>query len=551
MKKVLIHLFLAGILTACSDDITTPYSINTTIASRHECDTTLSSSEAQKDFAVILSKAVSNSQSLRSFLKQNALKMYDKDYDVFYPYVKDVEVEKGKTFRELLLEHSNKVVLQKIEDAEPLLTILIPDLSAFNSFSVKKWDTTDNSVAVSYADGNLQSTFYENGDSLFSLGKSELPDFPFLVVKRNERMKIIGDVDKTSTRAGNNSISYDFADKAFDGSTRVLTRDSYYEEENPNKNTSAEPFLTKEEIAPLCVQAFQEFKQNKYSLDRDYIYYGLSSKKPKNGRLNPNVFERLYKFSINPSSYQKITDNEDYTNDAPTVVHDRDGNLYHHDNKPDYDGIVRDLWTNGNFEFIFRFVRQSRDGKIEISESKPISVSPIDLFHVKKFNVEFRHATMFRHAKWWYSTKISSLEPKWVDVTKLNNGLPILLSSSTWDLSKESLGIKVSVEEYDRAMTITKNDNLLSEFVNKLSLSVTGEKLADVIKYSAGIDRTKTEKRETNYTYSATTKNDDLGDCYINYSDPVIQSYDSKKGYRMFTYSTGFANLMVAPYSVR
>lgn len=252
-----------------------------------------------------------------------------------------------------------------------------------------------------------------------------------------------------------------------------------------------------------------------------------------------------------PPATKKITDNEDYTNDDPTVVHDRDGNLYHHDNKPDYDGIVRDLWTNGIFEFIFRFVRQSRDGKIEISESKPISVSPIDLFHVKKFNVEFRHATMFRHAKWWYSTKISSLEPKWVDVTKLNNGLPILLSSSTWDLSKESLGIKVSVEEYDRAMTITKNDNLLSEFVNKLSLSVTGEKLADVIKSSAGIDRTKTEKRETNYTYSATTQSDGLGDCYINYSDPVIQSYDSKKGYRMFTYSTGYSNLMIAPYSVR
>lgn len=49
----------------------------------------LTATEAQSKFARILSKAVSGSVEVRRFLKDEALKQFDNDYDVFYPYVKN------------------------------------------------------------------------------------------------------------------------------------------------------------------------------------------------------------------------------------------------------------------------------------------------------------------------------------------------------------------------------------------------------------------------------------------------------------------------------
>ncbi len=56
-------------------------------------ESTLSEADAQKAFAKVLSVAVAKDGTLRSFLKNEAVRQYDKDYDVFYPFVKDKIVE--------------------------------------------------------------------------------------------------------------------------------------------------------------------------------------------------------------------------------------------------------------------------------------------------------------------------------------------------------------------------------------------------------------------------------------------------------------------------
>lgn len=56
-------------------------------------ESTLSEADAQKAFAKVLSVAVAKDGTLRSFLKNEAVRQYDKDYDVFYPFVKDEIVE--------------------------------------------------------------------------------------------------------------------------------------------------------------------------------------------------------------------------------------------------------------------------------------------------------------------------------------------------------------------------------------------------------------------------------------------------------------------------
>lgn len=59
-------------------------------------ETTMEESDAEESFARILSMAVSKDAALRQFLKAEAEKQFDKDYDVFYPYVKDAVVEDGR-----------------------------------------------------------------------------------------------------------------------------------------------------------------------------------------------------------------------------------------------------------------------------------------------------------------------------------------------------------------------------------------------------------------------------------------------------------------------
>ena len=59
----------------------------------------------QKSFAKILSKLVSSEESVRYFIKEEALLQFDRDYDVFYHYVKNKMMKGDTTFRDFLLLH--------------------------------------------------------------------------------------------------------------------------------------------------------------------------------------------------------------------------------------------------------------------------------------------------------------------------------------------------------------------------------------------------------------------------------------------------------------
>lgn len=137
----------------------------------------ISSQEAQKKFAKVLSKAISDNSALRSFIKEESLKQFDNDYDVFYPFVKHKIVSGKQTFREILLSYcENEGDLKQIEESSLLLNILVPDLSLFGGFNAEKWDITNNDVAV-VANDDADNTVYEDGEEIGSLSLSEIPAF--------------------------------------------------------------------------------------------------------------------------------------------------------------------------------------------------------------------------------------------------------------------------------------------------------------------------------------------------------------------------------------
>ena len=71
-------------------------------------------------FSEILSKATFNNQDVRKFLKEEAIKQFDKNYDVLYAKVKDYTIG-DKTFEEILTGYSSAEEMNAIFNAIPRL----------------------------------------------------------------------------------------------------------------------------------------------------------------------------------------------------------------------------------------------------------------------------------------------------------------------------------------------------------------------------------------------------------------------------------------------
>lgn len=92
-------LLLSIILVSCSkNDDVIPVSYQKGVEDSY------SQTDAIRDFSSILSKAVVESESVRTFLKETALEEIDNDYDVFYPFAKTKQVDETNTFRDILLQ---------------------------------------------------------------------------------------------------------------------------------------------------------------------------------------------------------------------------------------------------------------------------------------------------------------------------------------------------------------------------------------------------------------------------------------------------------------
>ena len=522
-------------LSSCDSDFEPDITKTSDLSGQNVADVkTVGESEAQESFAKILSMAASKDAALRRFLKTEAEKQYDNDYDVFYPYVKDAVVEDGRTLRDVLLSYSSEEELGTLENSLPLLTIMIPDLSAFGAFSVYKWDPKNEQVAVTYAKGNDSSVFYSEGDSILSLPAGSLPSFPFLVVKSNERMKVVG---TGTTRAGQGvSYQYDFVDPAFDGSKTAHTRANYYDENNTEVAPEEKPYLRKDEIDPKCVEAYNFHKKDEDCIDREYIYYGLSPIHKENGHFNVNYREKLYKFRIDPLEYYSIADL--HINDDPALR----GDALYKKGHPSTEQIAKDLWTDGAFEICVEVF----SGTGNPSELKIIPVKGNDLFYISKFHVRHQHATGFRHNKWWYSTTLQDLKGRWVDISSDN-----VYVDQGWDLASNPLSRYIRIYEKDKGAVKTESTSYTVNYAYKVDVGYSGA--ASKHNWNIGFSTQIADTKTVTFTYQYKDEDDVIGTGYIHFNNPIIVS-DSEvgvKGYSMYTVNTKAAQLIIAPTRIR
>ncbi len=494
--------------------------------------------EAQKEFARLLSKAVFESQALRALIKNEALKQFDKDYDVFYPFIKNKEVENGKTVRDLLLSYcDDKQKLSHIEQMLPLLNIYVPDFSLFHDFTAENWDVEDSEIAVTPLTENFEKIFYGNGDSLFTLEAQEIPGFPCLVVKDNDRLKVINNY---KTRSTSNLTEYVFIDAEFDGSIK-----SSIESPNSSRSSPYDADAYDEIVNPSSIvrDAFLHFGTDPVYWQRDHIYFGMTKNNPKNGQFNPQIREYIHKIKIHPSVLSTISDQNDPNHTTVEIKSNNSDPLT-------WTQIVDKIWTDGNFEFKFYVYTGRRDGTLPLEPNvRMYNVSPKELFRINKVKhrIQGRFLRKDKHTYWIES--MNDVEGVWHPLR--NGGLQL----EQWDIVNSSMSMTIRIEENDPSQTVEKETTIGTKYTNSNNFKVDVG-LGGIIEKIVKLDLSYGYTGQNEFNKSERTKwittltSDPMGTVTFYFSDPVLKGYQYYPGfdiYNGYSVGTGYIDVMLLP----
>lgn len=379
-------------------------------------------------------------------------------------------------------------------------------------------------------------TMYENGENIGQADKGDVPGFPCLIVKNNERLR----VKSANTRSG--EVTYEFTSDAFDGSKRAEKPATRHTDSDVivDQEEDLDAYVPRAEIPDICIKAYEEFKNIPAAYQRDYIYYGID-KNNKPGTLNRNMRDRIYRFRVNANAYSRISDE------------DKDGKLQNHTEhkrKLTVDEIRKKIWTDGKFEFRFKTYITGETAKEGMEITKKFTVTPQEAFSITKVHLKHKNSTMFRESKNFYTFDVNDLRSKWIYTEKLEFGSrENYVFTEPWDLYGKSLTIFLFIEEEDDSKKITKKKSVVGEFVNKADFSLTGGGKFDEIELTAklgyGFSHTNTVSSEV--TIETTLGSDDLGSVSFQYYNAIIRDRNSKGDCKLFNASTGDVAVTLLP----
>lgn len=495
MKKLFMFLFSLVFLYSCdSEDQISSLPLSESVQEENL--------DLKKQFAKALVKAMDQHQELRFFLKEEALKMFDNDYDVLYHMIKDHSFGNGSTFRELIAAQYDHIDdLNAIENQVPLLTIMIPELPE-DSFSAQLWDTENQSpdVAIRLNRSDYIPVFNKEQEEYTIKG---IPTFPIIVIKENERIVAGTNLEKNGVVTGakfhsKDQLAFQFIDNAFDAS----------------KNKIEKRVMS---IADTKVKSAYDIYRNADGWHRDYVYYNIEPNNTR-GQFDYDYQEHITSFSMNGDAFnalQKIARIENLKEGT------HDGN----------DGVsfraVRkrgeSAWTGGFFEFKVKTLVNAKNG-IGDEIVTYFSVKPTDLFDITYKKVAFIYV-------------VDKVEHK-----SVNLNLPIF----NWDLNEYASSIKMEIEEVDLTVTTKIKDTRTVQFATNFNIA---DGILKKIGLKFGASRTETQVQSTEKTF--TQGNDELGSVIINFADDIIIRRGALGGYLSREYSTGWFKISVEPKRVQ
>jgi len=460
---------------------------------------------SEVSFAKILAKAIKSDQSLRNFIKTESIKQFDKDHDILYQLVKNKELSDGKTLRDKLLNFTTIEELDKIENQLPLLTIFVPTLPGF---SPETWNHINEIplIAVSNADGKNSVSLYSDEDEV-KLKPTEVPGFPIIVIKQNERVRIKTSVNKLSSTAqslGSNAggtMSFEFTDKAFNGSIPDI-KSSFYQLLKSDKLAGVKGSVSRTAPSPNLSDpnAIDQVNVDAYNSGsewhRDYVYYGITPNSP-NGKFKNYYSEFITSFKfLTPNALGLIADQDGDPKPFPNYV---DGNIPLNEN-----GHRTPGWFDGNFEFRITVLINSKNG-VGNEYVRQMSVNPRDLFNLQyKFVREIKIMSFFKGNAYELETVI----PK-----EYHPNIELI----PWDLESYGTAWKFIFYEVDGTVEETKGYENTTTFATNFEIN-GGVK--DKVGAKFGLSATTSDKR----TYSIKTMlgSDYLAEAILTFDQPVI-----------------------------
>jgi hypothetical protein len=460
-------------------------------------------SELKKDFSKILVKSLSESESFRQLIKNEALKQFDNDYDVLYESIKNQKLENGQTVRTLLQGNcKDERKLLQIENELPLLTIFVPSLPE-KSFSAEKWNTQSEipEVAAEVRETNDVFMYPPNSDE-YILKSDRIPSFPVVVVKECERIMVSSESLASKRTHGDlfnvNDKKFKFLDNSFKKSVNNFGNRTFF---NPDQK---------------LVDAFNIYA-NADGWQRDYIYYNITPSNPS-GQFNYNYKETITQFSLVGDPRVALTKISNNTDNDPRLV------------TASYTP-PSNLWTDGSFEFKVSFLVNAKNGIGPVFEIL-FPCPPTDLFDATlgKFTQPYPLKPV-------YYIKTLTLKAKAMNLPVFN-----------WDLNQYGATIKVNIVEVDPSELITRTETISSKFA--ANFGIEGTLLKKVgLKFGASLEQTSSSTFTTTYT----TQSDDLSSVLINFADKVLLSkpFPTVNLWTTPDYFSGYFNLSLEPTKVQ
>ena len=475
--------------------------------------------------AQTLSKALANEPALRKLLKDEALKQFDKDYDVLFQLIKDIKPDGKETVYEKLLQYSSsKAELVSALDALPLLTIYIPDLPWFNA---EKWNTATEIPVVAVAPGKAPEgvAAYDASSARIDIPNNAIPGFPVLVVKDNERVVLNSSIQpqpgnsaaKTFSAFSDKEVpfnqTYSFISGSFDGISHNLS------------SRTGVNVPGSYEIDPVAVAAYKSGNE----WHRDYVYYGIdASNNITSGKFRNDYSEFIKSFRfIKGNDYTLISDDGNDPKPLPGVKSETNRTLAFG---------KQPFWTEGNFEFRISVLINAKNGAGQ-ELRKIFTVKGSDLFDI----IPKEQSAIFG----WKFYLIDHLEPKLV---------PLNIELIPWDLENYGSAWKFILAEYDPSIAITNTVTNSATYGGNFDFSIP---LGDKIKVGPKFGVSATSTSSTTYQYKTTTGSDDLGEGILDFRSPIITSYtagtpgnDANELIHTYEVSTGVVSFAVEPQRI-
>ncbi|WP_455668422.1 hypothetical protein [Phocaeicola sp.] len=483
----------------------------------------------KQEFAKAFAKVIAHSQEVRQFIKEEALRKIDYDYDVLYSLIRHQKIYDGRTIENMLTEYISFDKLALIESRMPTLTIFVPKLP-MNSFSAEKWNPCDEIPVVGIRTNLSNEVLYYDG-----LGKedkieaTEIPGFPIVVIKDNERIYSKTSASERSSLivpSEDNNVTLEFINDNFNNLK------SQGVNLNPKVVKTVKRGSLSIKIPDELEKVYQSYDiyEHKDGWQRDYIYYNIAPDHPK-GPFNYDMKEYIVSFEMLGDPYgvfDKISDQE-----ADPKL---DGNLHRKD-IPGRKGYHYGCWTDGEFEFKVK-VYWGAKNSIGTEYITYFRANPDDLFHIN-----------YKETKKGKKYKVQSIKFKTLDLS-----LPLF----EWNLENYSSSIKIAIEEVDAVETVKQTIENYVDFATNFGFDVNwGQTVKTGIKFGAS------QKQSLKVTNEITTTlgNDELGEVIVNFGDDIILSrndmFEGTIRHQIIVpdynnkYSTGWYRIHIAPLDSR